>query len=461
MQASPSIRSSADMRTGSVSAAGASHTNLAQNPLYIDVFSDAKHVYTAGDLVHGVVRVDPTARPQNVSIVFKGISVLYGKHAGCKTELFSLEQGLFTSSGAGENYDILRQGTAADGRVELTFQFTFPHVAVETPLAGRSWHYSKDSYGHPRFQHSPGFPLPPSCTTLMKTEVAVTSGVSYYLEAKADSSLRIRQEVKFMPPAPEYDLSLLQPNLDFGTTLPKQQCRYKFIRTRKLLPPTTEQRNSKLSRMKDFLVEKELFFGIETFDEIPFYRFNVLATPPRVIVIGSDFPLHITLQHLDRSASVPGPPPLFLRRVRVQVVSTYETFVPQPHNSVTRGAEHIDRAQRTTTLLDTKFNTGDGLKLEDGINIANLGELQIHKEDDRFVPSFSSYGMTLEHELQVEMWGECVKNEWSGIVCKEKVQLVSAWTFGQALGEEDDGGLGQALESPPPQAFPPPEYGTV
>ena len=254
------------MRTGSVSVADASHTNLAQNPLYIDVFSDAKHVYTAGDLVHGVVRVDPAARPQNLSIVFKGISILHSKHAGCKTELFRLEQELFTSSGAGENYDILRQGTAADGRVELTFQFTFPHVAVETPPEGRSWHYSKDSYGHPRFQHSPGFPLPPSCTTLMKAEVAVTPGVFYYLEARANPSLRIRQEVKFMPPAPEYDLLLLQPNLDFGTTLPKQQCRYKFIRTRKLLPCTTESRTGKLSRIKDFLVEKELFFGIETFD---------------------------------------------------------------------------------------------------------------------------------------------------------------------------------------------------
>lgn len=295
----------------------------------------------------------------------------------------------------------------------------------------------------------------------MKAEVAVTPGVFYYLEARADSSLRIRQEVKFMPPAPEYDLLLLQPNLDFGTTLPKQQCRYKFIRTRKLLPCTTESRTGKLSRIKDFLVEKELFFGIETFDEIPFYRFNVLAIPPRVIVIGSDFPLHITLQHLDRSASVTEPPPLFLRRVRVQVVSTYETFVPQPHNSNTRGAEHIDREQRTTTLLDKKFSTGDGQPLEDGINIANLGELQIPKDDDRFIPSFSSYGMTLEHELQVEMWGECVKNEWSGIVCKEKVQFVSAWTFGQALGEEDEAGIGHVFERPPPQAFPPPEYGAV
>lgn len=450
------------MRSASVSVAGASHTNLAQNPLYIDVFSDAKHVYTAGDLVHGIVRVDPTARPQNVSMVFKGISILYDKDLeGCKTEFFRLEQELFRSSGTGENYDILRQGTAEDGKVELAFQFTFPHVAVKAPPAERRWHYSKDSYGHPRFQHSPGFPLPPSCTTLMNVEVAVSPGVSYYLEARADSSLRIRQEVKFTPPAPEYDLLLLQPNLDFGTTLPKQQCRYKFIRTRKLLPNTTKQRISKLNRVKDFLVEKELFFGIETFDEIPFYRFNVLATPPRVIVIGSEFPLHATLQHLDRSASVPEPPPLFLRRVRVQIVSTYETFVPRPHNSVNRGAEHIDRAQRTTTLLDKKFNTGDGEPLEDGINVAGFGELRVPKNDERIVPSFSSYGLALEHELQVEMWGECVKNEWSGIVCKEKVQFVSAWTFGHVPEEEVGIGHGQALSRPPPQAFPPPEYGTV
>lgn len=450
------------MRAQSVSVAGASHTNLAQNPLYIDVFSKADHVYTAGDLVHGVVRVDPTTRPLNVSMVFKGISILYDKDLeGCKTELFRLEQELFTSSGTGENYDILRQGTAEDGRVELNFQFVFPHLVVQAPPPGRKWHYSKDSYGHPRFQHAPGFPLPPSCTTFRNAEVAVTPGVSYYLEARTDSNVRIRQEVKFMPPAPEYDLLLLRPNLDFGTTLPKQQCRYKFIRTRKLLPSNNEKRTTKLSRVKDFLVEKELFFGLETFSEIPFYRFNVLATPPRVIVIGQDFPLHVTLQQLDRSASVPEAPPLFLRRVRVQVVTTFETFVPQPSNSVNRGSEHVDRAQRTTTLLDKKFITGDGEPLEDGINIADLGELRLPKNDDKLIPSFSSYGLSLEHELQVEMWGECVKNEWSGIVCKDKVQFVSPWTFSQMPEEDGLNGHVMGAERPPPQAFPPPEYGMV
>ncbi|KAF1925713.1 uncharacterized protein M421DRAFT_423552 [Didymella exigua CBS 183.55] len=450
------------MRSASVSVAGASHTNLAQNPLYIDVFSDAKHVYTAGDLVHGVVRIAPTARPQNVSIVFKGISILYDKDLeGYKTEFFRLEQELFTASGTGENYEILRQGTAEDGKVELAFQFTFPHVAVQRPPPGRNWYYSKDSYGHPRFQHSPGFPLPPSCNTLMNVGMAVAPGVSYYLEARADSSMRIRQEVKFMPPAPEYDLSLLQPNLDFGNSLPKQQCRYKFIRTRKLLPDYREKKGNKLSKVKDFLVEKELFFGIETFSEIPFYRFNILATPPRVIVMGSDFPIHITLQHLDRSASIPEPPPLFLRRVRVQVISTYETFVPQPNNSVNRRVEHIDHAQRTITLVDKKFNTGECQPLLDGINLADIAELRISKTDERLIPSLSSYGMALEHEVQVEVWGECVKNEWSGIVCKDKVQLVSGWTFSHVPDDDAGSVLGHSLARPPPQAFPPPEYGTV
>lgn len=448
------------MRSASVSIAGASHTNLSQNPLYIDVFSDAKHVYTAGDLVHGMVRVDPTSRPQTVSIVFKGISILYDKDLeGCKTEFFRLEQELFVSSGTGEHYDILRQGTAEDGKVELPFQFTFPHMVVRAPPAERRWHYSKDSLGHPRFQHSPGFPLPPTCVTLMNAEVAVAPGVSYYLEARSDSSVRIRQEVKFMPPAPEYDLSLLQPNLDFGTGLPKQQCRYKFIRTRKLLPDHKAKSN-KLGRVKDFLVEKELFFGLETFSEIPFYRFNVLATPPRVIVIGSDFPIHITLQHLDRSASIPEPPPLFLRRVRVQVISTYETFVPQPKNSINHAIEHIDRAQRTTTLFEKRFSSGGGEPLQDGLNLADYGGFQAPKSDERIMPSFSSYGIMLEHEMQVEMWGECVKNEWSGIVCKTKVQFVSGWTFGHMAEEDGVAGSG-ALARPPPQAFPPPEYYAV
>ncbi|KAJ4325401.1 hypothetical protein N0V94_000743 [Neodidymelliopsis sp. IMI 364377] len=427
---------------------------MAQNPLYIDLSSNSKHIYTAGDIVHGIVRVDPALRPQNISIVFKGLSLLYDKDLeGCKTELFRFSTALFTSSGTGENYDILRQGTAHDGKVELPFQFIFPHTVVQAPPAEREWHYSKDSMGHPRFQHSPGFPLPPSCTTLMNAEVAVAPGVSYYLEARAGSSLRIRQTVQFAPPAPEYDLALLQPNLDFGTSLPKQQCRYKFIRTRKLLPGYSEKGN-KLSKMRDFLVEKELFFGLETFSEIPFYRFNALATPPRVIVIGSDFPIHITLQHLDRSSSVPEPPALFLRRVRVQVISTYETFVPQPKKAVNCAVEHIDRAQSSITLMDKTFGSKEGEPLQDGLDLAKFGGLRILKSDERIVPSFSSYGLTLEHEIQVEVWGECVKNEWSGIICKDRIQFVSGWTFSHM--PDEDGGRSSAL--PPPQAFPPPEY---
>ncbi|KZM22253.1 uncharacterized protein EKO05_0011370 [Ascochyta rabiei] len=449
------------MHSASVSLAGASDTNLAQKLLYIDVFSHTKHTYTTGDIVRGVVRVDPTARPQNVSIFFRGTCILYNKDfEGCQTELFRLERELFTSSGTSENYDILRRGTADDGKVDLPFQFTFPHVVAQTPPAGREWHYSKDSFGHPRFQHSPGFLLPPTCTSSTNAGVAVAPGVSYYLEARLDSSLKIRQEVKFVPPAPEYDLLLLQPNIDFGTSLPRQQCRYKFIRTRKLLPGYKEK-SGKFSKVKDFLVEKELFFGIETFSEIPFYKFNVLATPPRVIVIGSDFPILVTLQHLDRSSSIPEPPPLFLRRVRVQIISTYNTFVPQPKDSVNCASEHIDRAEHTTTLIDKKFTSGNGEPLQDGLNMADLGDHRKLKADGLITPSFSTYGMTLEHVMQVEMWGECVKNEWSGIVCKEKVQFVSGWTFSSISGENGTIGLDQLHARPPPQAFPPPEYYTV
>ncbi|KAJ4338237.1 hypothetical protein N0V95_008095 [Ascochyta clinopodiicola] len=420
-----------------------------------------QHIYTTGDIVRGVVRVDPTARPKNVTILFKGICVLYDKDfAACNTDLFGYEQKLFTSSGNSENYDILRKGTADDGKVELPFQFTFPHVVAQMPPSGRNWHYSKDSLGHPRFQHSPGFLLPPTCTASTNAGVAVAPRVSYYLEARIDSSFRVRQEVKFVPPAPEYDLLLLQPNFDFGTNLPKRQCRYKFIRTRKLLPNYKENGN-KLAKVKDFLVEKELFFGLETFSEIPFYRFNVLATPPRVIVIGSDFPILITLQHLDRSSSIPEPPPLFLRRVRVQMVSTYEFFVPQPKHAVNHTNEHIDHVEHTTTLIDRKFASGNGEPIQDGLNLAKFGDVRKLMADESVAPSFSSYGMNLQHVIQVEIWGECVGNEWFGIVCKDKVQFVSGWTFSHVSEEDGAIGLDQPHARPPPQAFPPPEYYTV
>jgi hypothetical protein len=397
---------------------------------YIELTKEIHPFYTCGDLVRGVVRVEPTLRPKRISITFRGFSVIHDQNSdGTTPKFFRYDQELFLSSGAHENFDILQRGVAGDGKVELPFEFTFPHTANLAPPSNRSWIYSKDSYDHPRFQHSPGFLLPPTCNAFVAVKGPLAPKITYTIEACLESvnidstRIQVRQDVKFLPPAPEYDMALLQPDLDLGIHLPKHCCRYKLIRTRKLLPGYNE--SSKLGKVKDMLVEKELFFGLASYSEIPFVRFNVLATPARILVIGAQIPIITTIQHLDKSSSLPYPPDLFMRRIRVQLIPTLSTFKSRPVHGSSTGKETIEVIRDPWTLFEKKFESGSGEPLVDGLSLADLGEVRLAHE--KLLPSFTSYGVALEYELHVEIWGECAKHEFSGFVCQAQVQVVSGW----------------------------------
>ncbi|KAF1847497.1 uncharacterized protein K460DRAFT_332545 [Cucurbitaria berberidis CBS 394.84] len=424
-----------------MSSAGPTFANRKQNPLYIQLFAGTQQFYTSGDRLEGIVRVEPSTRPVHVSIRFKGFSLIYDTSANAiKPEFFEFSRELFVSTGAGENFDILRRGTADDGKVELPFSFTFPQNVRLAPPPNRNWWYSKDSYNHPRFQHSPGFRLPPSCTSLTSVNGPLSPKIMYYLEAYMETILpdsphtRVRQEVSFIPPAPDYHPTLLQPDLNFGLKLPKHCCRYKFIRTRKLLPGYGE--GSKLGKMKDLLLENQLLFGLNSVGEVPFARFNLFATPARILVIGSPIPINVTIQHLDRSKTLLNPPDLFMRRLRVQLLSTFHTFVPNSASARHGTKELVDIVKDITTLCDTKFDAGEGEPLRNELNLLEVGNITMAHE--KVIPSFTSYGLCLEHELQVEIWGECATHEFQGIACREQVQIVSGWATTSAHHEDGD-----------------------
>jgi len=198
--------------------------NAKQKPMYIKVVDEAPH-YTSGDRVRGVLRVDPTLRPQRIRLALKGFSILSDLTSNLATPtLFSHEQSMFESSGAHGNFDIMKKGTAADGKVELPFEFVFPYTVESTPPLDRDWQNVADSREQPRFQHSPGFSLPPSCsrevtiieraapvimnrrpgTVIKSTPKVVLSRNVYALEACSESAtpdtppLQIRQEVSMM-----------------------------------------------------------------------------------------------------------------------------------------------------------------------------------------------------------------------------------------------------------------------
>jgi hypothetical protein len=424
--------------------------NQKQNPwpFNIDVFPGTHPYYTCGDRVRGVVRVGPTLRPVRITITFRGYSVIFDRDVqGAAPEFFRYKQDLFESSGAHENFDILQRGTASDGKVELPFEFTFPQTAWLPPPADKAWRYSGDSHDHPRFQHSPGFVPPPSCVGLVRPGGPLAPKIYYTLEACLDSvnvdnpKINIRHYLSFLPPAPEYDMTLLQPNVHLGTSVPKHSSRYKLIRTRKLLP--SRQGSSKFGKVKEMLVDQELFGG-----EIPFAKFNLVATAPRILIIGSSIPISVTVKHLERSASLPDPPDMFMRRVRIQMLPAFSILIPRPAASPTR--ELIEVARDTWTLLDKKYDEGSGEPLFDGLKLSDIGEATLAY--DKLIPSFSSYGLTLEYEIQVEIWGECAKTEFSGIACRSAVQVVSGWNA--TPSQNNLGAINLSL----PELDPRPEY---
>jgi hypothetical protein len=408
--------------------------NLKHCPLYIELSDEPHPFYTCGDLVRGVVRVDPSLRPQSINITFKGNFVMFDQSRnGVEPTFFQYSQELFAAARA-HAFDILRQGTARDGKVELPFKFRFPHTVSSAPPAEGTWLYPNDSHDHPRFQHSPGFLLPPSCPTSPSGNAALSPRITYILEACMDtatqytSRLQVYQELKFIPPAPEYDLTLLQPNPSLGTELPKHLCRYKFIKTRKLFP--NYEKSNKLGKIRDKLVEHELFFGLNSYTEVPFVKFNLLATPARILVIGSQVPIIVSVQHLERSKSLPNPPDVFMRRVRVQLLPTFVFFFPSSTQGKDLEKDIVEVPRDVITLLDKKFEDGNGEPLLDSLNLADIGD--ITPSLDKVLPSFTSYGVCLEYKLQVDIWGECASREFAGMNCREQVTVVSRWNANSA-----------------------------
>ncbi|KAF1917311.1 hypothetical protein BDU57DRAFT_161050 [Ampelomyces quisqualis] len=395
-------------------------------PFYIELSQDSPPFFTCGNTVRGLVRVEPTLRPQSIAVVFRGYYDIYDNSArGASTpNLFHYKAHLFQSSGAHENFDILRRGTANDGKVELPFEFTFPQYVSMAPPLDRPWRYSQDSSDHPRFQHAPGFPLPPSCPATFVNKGPLSPKVTYSLEAHCECvnndspKITVRHELKFLPPAPEYDLALLQPNVRIGTNLPKHCSKYKLIRTRKLFPGY--EGSSKLGKVKDMLVEKELFFGLSTFSEVPYAKFSLTAAPARIMVADAPIPIAISVEHLERSPSLIDPPEVFMRRMRVQLLPAIHVFTFRERNK-----ENVDIIRDAWTLFDKKFDDGNGEPLYDGLTLSHLGGGNLTHE--KLLPSFTSYGLSLEYEIKVEIWGECAKSEFSGLAAKSEVQVVSSW----------------------------------
>jgi hypothetical protein len=185
------------------------------------------------------------------------------------------------------------------------------------------------------------------------------------------------------------------------------------------------EKNGKVGKFKDKLVEKELFFGLQSFSEVPYAKFSLFATPACILVIGSRVPAIVTVQHLRRSESLVNPPDLFLRRIKVQLNSIFNTFVPDVTAVQQSAKESVHLERENIILCDKKYEKDNGQPLYDGLNLLDIVDVKLANEE--IVPSFTSYGLNLEHELQIELWGECADREFGGIACTQPVQVVTEW----------------------------------
>jgi hypothetical protein len=400
--------------------------NRRDNPIHIDVLG-SQAFYTAGDRVEAKIRVAPASRPTRISASLRTLSVIHDPEANTYLavtfDLFRESQDLFVSFDSGEAFDLLRKNATSDGYVELPFSFTFPQNVTLPPPADRYWFHTKDSYNHPRFQHHPGFPLPPSSVGNTSLGPSIIYQLEACIESPKSAPIKVHQELKYLPPAPEFHPSLLQPDLNFASKLPKHSTRQKFVRTRALLPGYEEK--TKLGRFKDKLVEKELLFGLKSFTEIPYAKFNLFATPASILVIGSQVPAIITVQHLQRSESLVYPPDLFLHGVKVQLNCALNAFIPGVANAQQGAKESMYTEKDQVILYDGKFEKQDQVPLYDGLNILDLANIKL--ENDKIVPSFTSYGLNREYELHIEIWARCADREFYGIACTQPVQIVTEW----------------------------------
>ncbi|KAG9189631.1 hypothetical protein G6011_06499 [Alternaria panax] len=400
-----------------------SRANRRDNSVYIEVLTPPPF-YTSGDCILGKLLVEPASRPSRIRISLKGFSLLEDVYnRSVRVDFYGSSQDLYTSTG--DDFQRLTRNTTDPTKVDLPFSFEVPQHATIHPPAERLWVHPMDSYNHPRFQHSPGFPLPPSLSGPTPTSPQVLYHLEAYMESEVPKRepLKIRQEIKYMPPAPHFHPALLQPDLNFGNKLPKHCSRQKLIRSRQLFPDYSE-RQGKLGRFKDKLVDKELLFGLQSFAEIPYVQFNLFATPASVLVLGSMVPVIVTVQHLKRSESLPLPPDLFLKRLKVQLNATTNMFVPGEQSG-----RHAIKANNTSdkkniVLCDEKFEKEQELALYDGLNLLDVANIEIPKD---IIPSFTTYGLNLEYELQIEISGRCADREWTGIACTQPVQVVTGW----------------------------------
>lgn len=417
--------------------------NYPQGNLYISVSTEQSHVYHSGDVIRGVVRVHPRTRPLRVNIAFRGrmkcsITISSGSSAatyGKKPEFFLHTLELFSS--ATRSYDITGLGITQDDRVEIPFEFQFPERTELNP--GSKWAEHRSA----RFDSEAGGLLPPTYKKLTGGNDIL---VEYFLEAKLFQTskfthdCKVRHPVTFRPAPPRGILDSL-PLVHTNRPSVTQNHRGIWIRTHRL-HPDYDPNEGLQDRIKHRLTKSRT--------TTPFVSFKIDVSYPEVLVSDDPMLLTLSLEYMERSKDIPDSPPIYLRRVRVRLLSITHVRIPRP-SSIVSNNELYDKHNGKKDLLDIHFSQGDGQLLFDGLRLRSeyipMG----------IAPTFQTYGIALDYAIEIHVWGECAKERFEKtLVPRGKVLIVSrprSPGVGEEIGVEQPPAAEEDAAPPPYQVL--------
>lgn len=358
-------------------------------------------VYSEGDLVKGVVKIDTRIKSTRVTISFQGradsrvarmTSTTSAGHtvSHAKGTLFRFSETLFE----GEDVGSLQSGSnPSDPFVSIPFQFQFPRVVQGNVDYGSN--LKKDS----NFEHEPGHALPPS----MNAEVwGHYQSIRYHLEASMpytskkifNSTKTDTRIIRFIPscvdPSPA-----LSPKFDHRTV--------SLTRHSRRLDPSHEHDNHGLRSHI-----KELFPSSSD----PSATFSVTTHVPDAARAGSSIHVSFGIRHEARSPQLTDPPSLRLHGFCVTLHAL--THARAPYGGLSN--DELSALDDHKTTIAERHWRGEKHGEEippvlpaegEDVDVATLteeGSLAIGKS---VLPTFKTYGLARKYLLQLVLWVEC------------------------------------------------------
>ncbi|GME37632.1 hypothetical protein GTA08_BOTSDO08534 [Neofusicoccum parvum] len=397
--------------------------------------ADRRKIYTCGDTVSGVVRVDTRSKTTHVIINFKAkAKTEIVKRQGNNSRIYKSKVYLFRYSSvffSGEN--IASLASAGDPFVSFKFEFAFPSAVMLAPTASGCLPFGRSGV----FEHTPGHMLPPSMLANRGGMNDRPQTVEYYLEARmANTShklLDFRSEVKarrtltFSPPCMDLSSSSIMCKT---VSLTRQ--------THRLHPSHENNHHGIRSHLKEFFPSSS----------DPCAKFFITTRAPASVRAGYPFPVNIHFVHMSRTPDIPDPPPVGLRGFRVAFKAL--TRIRVPYNGFNGPKEWQHDVNHTIEVCQRHYN-GENEEIRtiaDGedLSIAELSRSETLSVGRIMPPTFKTYGLARVYWLKVVLWVECAGKVFEVNGMRQAVKVLP-WPSMETGAETE---RAQEEDAPPP-----------